>query len=64
MTEQVPVETGILTEALQIMHNSDKRQVVEEALKVLIQVRRQQPLRQLRGRLRWEGNLDEMRADG
>ncbi len=64
MTEQVAVETGILTEALQIMHNSDKRQVVEEALKILIQVRRQQPLRQLRGRLRWEGNLDEMRADG
>lgn len=64
MTEQVTIETGILTEALQIMHNSDKRQVVEEALKILIQVRRQQPLRQLRGRLRWEGNLDEMRTDG
>jgi hypothetical protein len=63
MTEQVPVESGILTEALKVTNNADKQQVVEEALKVLIQIRRQQPIRQLRGRLRWEGNLDEMRAD-
>lgn len=38
-----------------------KRAVVEEALRVMIQLREQAQVRNLRGKLNWEGNLDEMR---
>jgi Arc/MetJ family transcription regulator len=38
-----------------------KRAVVEEALRVMIQLREQAQVRSLRGKLNWEGNLDEMR---
>ena len=60
MIEPIPVDEHLLAEALRITNIADKRQVVEEGLKILIQVRRQEPLRQLRGQLHWEGRLDEI----
>lgn len=38
-----------------------KRAVVEEGLKLLLRLHGQERLRQLRGRVDWEGNLDELR---
>ena len=40
-----------------------KRAVVEEALRTLVGLKEQEGVRGLRGRLRWEGDLDEMRRD-
>jgi Arc/MetJ family transcription regulator len=40
-----------------------KRAIVEEALRTLIQLKRQKEILALRGKLRWEGDLDEMRRD-
>ena len=40
-----------------------KRGVVEEALRTSIQLKRQEEIRQLRGQLHWEGDLDEIRRD-
>jgi Arc/MetJ family transcription regulator len=39
-----------------------KRAVVEEALRTLIQLKRQEEILPLRGKLKWDGNLDEMRG--
>jgi Arc/MetJ family transcription regulator len=38
-----------------------KSGVVQEALRALILLREQAEVRQLRGKLKWEGNLDEQR---
>jgi len=35
---------------------------VEAALKLLIQVKAQTGIRRLRGKVRWEGDLEQMRA--
>jgi hypothetical protein len=40
-----------------------KRAVVEEALRTLIGPKRQEELLALRGKLPWEGDLDQMRRD-
>ena len=45
--------------ALKISGLSAKKDVVEEALKLLVQVKNQSRLKKLRGKLKWEGNLDE-----
>jgi len=37
------------------------RQVVDHALRELVRHRRQRDLLKLKGRIRWDGNLDEMR---
>jgi Arc/MetJ family transcription regulator len=40
-----------------------KREAVEEGLRVLPRLHRQQEIRGLRGKLRWRGDLDAMRRD-
>ena len=40
-----------------------KKDVVEEALKLLVQVKKQSNLKKLKGKLKWEGDLEEMRTD-
>ena len=40
-----------------------KREAVELGLKTLLQLNRQSELRRLRGKVKWEGDLDAMRRD-
>jgi Arc/MetJ family transcription regulator len=40
-----------------------KREVVETGLRLLVRVKKQTALRKLRGKLKWEGDLDAMRRD-
>jgi len=51
LVEQAQKLTGIKT----------KREVVHEALRTLILLREQGEIRSLRGKLKWEGDLHEMR---
>jgi Arc/MetJ family transcription regulator len=51
LIERAQILTGIKT----------KREVVQEALRTIILLREQAEVRQFRGKLKWEGNLDEMR---
>jgi hypothetical protein len=37
--------------------------VVELGLRTLLRIRNQEEVRKHRGRLQWEGNLDELRRD-
>lgn len=38
-----------------------KREAVEESLRLLIRLKQQEKIRKYRGKLKWEGSLDEMR---
>jgi len=40
-----------------------KREAVEMGLRLLLRLRRQQDVRRSRGKLIWEGDLEEMRKD-
>ena len=40
-----------------------KKAVVEEALKLLLRTHRQAGIRKLKGKIKWVGDLDEMRRD-
>jgi hypothetical protein len=41
----------------------DEAENGEEALQLLVKVKNQKKLKLLRGKLKWEGNLNEMRKD-
>ncbi len=62
MRTNIVIDDSLMQEALQVTGLTTKREAVELALKTLIQLRRQGDIRQFRGRLKWEGNLDEMRG--
>ena len=63
MRTNIVVDDNLMEEALKLSDIKTKKGVVEEALKLLVQVKRQEAIRKLRGKLNWEGNLSEMRFD-
>jgi Arc/MetJ family transcription regulator len=64
MRTNIDIDDDLMREALEVSGLPTKRSVVEEALRRLIMLKRQEDIRLLRGRLRWEGDLDAMRRDG
>ena len=63
MRTNIVVDDNLMAEALKLSGTKTKKGVVEKALKLLVQVKRQEKIRKLRGKLNWEGNLSEMRLD-
>lgn len=63
MRTNIVVDDSLMEEALKLTNIKTKRGVVDTALKLLVQVKRQEKIRKLRGKLHWEGNLAEMRLD-
>lgn len=62
MRTNIEIDDDLMDEALRRSGAPTKRAAVEEGLRLLIQTRRQAGIRRLRGKVRWEGNLDEMRS--
>lgn len=56
------IDHKLMSDALKITGLQTKKDAVEEGLKLLIKLRKQARVRRLRGKLRWEGNLDDMRS--
>ena len=63
MRTNIVLDDELVAEAMRSTGIKTKRAVVEEALRTLIRLRRQEEIRSLRGKLHWEGDLDEMRRD-
>jgi Arc/MetJ family transcription regulator len=62
METQVAINTDLLTEALRFSGLQTGRQVVEKGLSLIVTQNQQAEIRNWRGKLHWEGNLDEMRT--
>ena len=58
----VVVDQQLIAEALELTGLKTKKAVIEEALRTLTRLKRQERVRALRGQLHWEGDLDEQRA--
>jgi Arc/MetJ family transcription regulator len=63
MRTNIDIDDELMAEALRRSGARTKRAAVEEALRLLIQTRRQGNLRKWRGKVKWEGDLDAMRTD-
>jgi Arc/MetJ family transcription regulator len=63
MRTNIVLDDDLVAEAMRRTGIKTKRAVVEEAPKTLIGLKRQEEILALRGKLRWEGDLDEMRRD-
>lgn len=62
MRTNIVIDDKLMREAMRVTGLPTKRAVVEEALRLLIQVKSQKGIRRLRGKVQWEGNLDELRT--
>jgi Arc/MetJ family transcription regulator len=63
MTTNILIDDDLMEKALEISGSKTKKDVVEEALRLLIKLKQQLRIRDLRGKLSWEGNLTEIRTD-
>ena len=63
MNINIEIDDNLMADALKATDLSTKKEVVELGLKVLVQLHKQASIRALRGKLKWEGRLDEMRAN-
>ena len=61
MRTNIVIDPRLIGEALRLSGAPTKRQVVEDSLRLLIQVKQQERIRKARGKLRWVGDLDAMR---
>ena len=61
MRTNIDIDDKLMARAMRASSASTKKAVVEEALRALIQLRGQASIRQLRGTVKWEGDLKRSR---
>jgi len=63
MRTNIVIDNTLMQEALKATGLKTKKEAVELGLKTLITLRKQAGIKELKGKLHWEGNLDELRTD-
>ena len=63
MRTNIVIDDSLMHDALKLTGLKTKREAVEMGLKTLIKLKKQEQLKQFRGKLQWEGDLEEMRQD-
>lgn len=63
MRTNIVINDELMKQALDASGFKTKKETVEEGLKLLIALKNQEKIRKMRGKLRWEGDLDKMRTD-
>ena len=64
MRTNIVIDDALMADTLKATGLKTKREAVELGLRTLLRLRRQQEIRQFRGKLAWNGDLDAMRSDG
>ena len=63
MRTNIVLNESLVNDAMKLSGLKTKKSVIEEALKLFVSIQKQTRLKSLKGKLKWEGNLDEMRMD-
>lgn len=63
MRTNVVIDDDLMGEALEVSHLKTKKDAVEEGLNLLVQRKKQEHIKELRGKLHWQGDLEKMRTD-
>ena len=61
MRTNIDIDDALMDDAIRISGEPTKRAVVERALRLLIETHGQASVRQLRGKVRWQGDLAKSR---
>ncbi|TRU18576.1 MAG: type II toxin-antitoxin system VapB family antitoxin [Microcystis aeruginosa Ma_QC_B_20070730_S2] len=63
MTTNIIIDDQLMADALKATGLKTKQEVVELGLKTLIRLKQQEKIKAFKGKLKWEGNLEEMRRN-
>jgi Arc/MetJ family transcription regulator len=59
----IVIDDELMNEAMILSQIKTKKAVVEMGLKLLVQIKKQEKIKSLRGKLKWDGDLNTMRLD-
>jgi Arc/MetJ family transcription regulator len=57
----IVIDDALMKRAMRAAGAKTKREAVERSLELMVGLKRQEEMRRLRGKLRWEGDLKAMR---
>ena len=63
MRTNVVIDDQLMQEALELSGLRTKKAAIEAGLRLLVEFNRQTKVKDFRGKLKWSGDLDEMRTD-
>lgn len=63
MRTNILIDDDLMEAAMQATGVKSKKETVELGLQTLVRLYRQQQIRDFKGKLQWDGDLDEMRTD-
>ena len=63
MRTNIVIDDKLMKDTLRATGLKTKREAVELGLRTLLRLRQQESIRQFRGKLKWQGDLDAMRTD-
>ena len=63
MRTNIVIDDKLMAEAKKLSQLKTKKAVVETGLRLLIQIKKQERIKGLRGKLNWDDDLEKMRLD-
>lgn len=63
MRTNIVIDDALMKRAMRAAGAKTKRETVARSLELMVGLKRQEEMRRLRGKLRWEGDLKAMRRD-
>lgn len=63
MRTNIVIDDTLMDDALKLTGLKTKREAVELGLRTLIRLKQQEEIRRFRGKLHWDGDLEQMRTD-
>ncbi|MBA3754255.1 MAG: type II toxin-antitoxin system VapB family antitoxin [Nitrospira sp.] len=63
MRTNIVIDDKLMKDTLRVTGLKTKREVVELGLRLLLRLGEQKEIRNFRGKLNWQGDLDAMRTD-
>lgn len=61
MQTNIEIDDKLMSDALKATGLKTKKDAVEQGLKMLIRLKKQEEIKRFRGKLKWSGDLDDMR---
>ncbi|MCP5004311.1 MAG: type II toxin-antitoxin system VapB family antitoxin [Planctomycetes bacterium] len=63
MRTNVVIDDQLMNNAQKLSGLRTKKDTIEAGLKLLVELKKQEKVKSFRGKLKWTGDLDEMRRD-
>ncbi len=63
MRTNIVIDNELMKKAMSITGHKTKKATVEEGLKLIVSMKEQEKIKAFRGKLKWHGDLEQMRLD-